>query len=112
MKRKKEYEDEEEKETSESAAQKRSRIINSIEKNHKFLTLTDTQELKYFNPYDGQWHDGGVFLEKFVDKETTITILPGFGKGGAATSGFDFTTNMFREIKAIIKIHTYTDPKE
>ena len=72
-KRKKEYEDDEEKESSESAAQKRSRIINSIEKNHKFLTLKNSEELLYFNPSDGQWHDGEVFLKQFVDKGTTIT---------------------------------------
>jgi P4 family phage/plasmid primase-like protien len=108
MKRKKEYEDEEEKETSESAAQKRSRIINSIEKNHKFLTLKDSEELMYFNPQDGQWHNGDVFLKQFVDKGTTIT---GFEKG-AATSSYEYTTSMFREIKEIVKIHSYADPKE
>ena len=106
--RKKEYEDDEEKENSESAAHKRSRIINSIEKKHKFLTLKDSEELLYFNPHDGQWHDGDVFLKQFVDNETTI---PGFEKG-APTSSFEFTTSMFREIKEIIKIHSYADPKE
>ena len=105
--RKKEYEDDE-KERSESAAHKRSRIINSIEKKHKFLTLKDSEELLYFNPHDGQWHDGDVFLKQFVDNETTI---PGF-ENGALTSSFEFTTSMFREIKELIKIHSYADPKE
>ena len=106
MTRKKEYEDEE-KESS-SAAQKRSRVINSIERKHKFLTLKDSEELLYFSPSDGQWHYGDVYLKQFVDKGTTIT---GFEKG-AATSSFEFTTSMFREIKEIIKIHSYADPSE
>ena len=107
-KRKKEYEEDDEKESSESAAHKRSRIINSIEKKHKFLTPKDSEELLYFNPLDGQWHDGDVFLKQFVDQETTI---PGF-ENGALTSSFEFTTSMFREIKELIKIHSYADPKE
>lgn len=108
MKRKKEYEDEEEKETSESAAQKRSRIINSIEKNHKFLTLKDSEDLLYFSPSDGQWHNGEVYLKQFVVEETTV---PSIGSGGI-TSTIEYTTNMFREIKEIIKIHSYADPSE
>ena len=108
QKSEKEYEDEEGKESSESAAHKRSRIINSIEKNHKFLTLKDSEELLYFSPSDGQWHYGDVYLKQFVDKGTTIT---GFEKG-SATSSYEFTTSMFREIKEIVKIHSYADPKE
>ena len=111
-KRKKEYEEDKDKENSESAAHKRSRIINSIEKKHKFLTLKDSEDLLYFNPSDGQWHDGDVFLKQLVDQETTIKVLPSFGKGGEITSSFEFTTSMFREIKEIIKIHSYADPKE
>lgn len=100
--KKPEYEPEE---TKESAAERRSRIANSIQSKHKFLTLRDTEELLYFNPHDGQWHDGESYLKEFLIEETSILIA------SKKTTITEFTTSMLREVKEIIKIQTYIDPK-
>jgi P4 family phage/plasmid primase-like protien len=78
----------------ESASERRARIIDVIERSHTFLTLRNTEELLYFDPHDGQWHEGTTFLNEFVRKE----------------AGSDYTTNLFREIKAAVMVDTYIDP--
>ncbi len=99
----------EEREPRESSAEKRSKIANSIMSKNKFLTLRDSEELLYFNSQDGEWHDGETYLKEFLIKETSIAIDSDPKTG--IIKGTEFTTSMFREIREIIKIQTYSDPK-
>ena len=97
-------------EPKESSAEKRSKIVTKIITKNKFLTLRDTEELLYFNPQDGEWHDGETYLKEFLISETSIAIASSDPKKGI-TKLTEFTTSMFREVKEIIKIQTYVDPK-
>lgn len=92
----------------ESAAKKRSRIANAIMQKHKFATPRDTEELLYFNPNDGQWHSSESYLKEFLVEETTTRS---FDSKKGETKLTEFTTSMLREVREIIKIQTYTDPK-
>lgn len=83
-----EMDDDEDKET---ASERRARIINGIEKNYTFLTKRDTEELLYFDPSDGQWHDGITYLNRLTREY----------------AGQDYTTNLFREVKAAVMVDTY-----
>ncbi len=92
--------EQDDKEPRESSAEKRSKIANSIMSKHKFLTLRETQELFYFNPHDGEWHDGETFPKEFLIKETGYILISGRGEREEIT---EFTTSMLREIREIIK---------
>ncbi len=78
----------------ESASERRARIIDVIERSYTFLTFRNTEELLHFDPSDGQWHDGVSYLNEFTRK----------------LAGQEYTTNLFREVKAAVMVDTYTDP--
>jgi len=63
-KSKKDLENEEEQSSATTHA-----IAMSIQKNEKFITLRDTGLLYYFNPEDGQYHEGETFLKEIIRKK-------------------------------------------
>ena len=78
-----------------SIEEKREEIVRNIETTEKFLTIRDSDELLYFNPQDGQWHDGETYLKELTRKK----------------AGVNFSTNLFREVRETLKVDTYTDGK-
>ena len=57
-------------------------IAMSIQKNEKFITLRDTSLLYYFNPEDGQYHEGETFLKEIWRPRLLNVVLRCFTPGG------------------------------
>lgn len=89
-KSKKDLENEEEQSSATTHA-----IAMSIQKNEKFITLRDTGLLYYFNPEDGQYHEGETFLKEIIRKKTNST----------------FSTYLLREVTEMVKIDSYLEPE-
>lgn len=71
------------------------RIANQIRAEYKFITLRESETLYFFNPLDGQYHEGETYLNELVRRAT-------------ATS---YSISNLREIKQLIMVDTYVPSK-